>query len=78
MHLEKITVWRGLWAGGIIGQYFFKDAENCNVTVNGEHLKQNRLTFMTCGFNKTVQYGEFGEYFISQSGPINWPPRSCD
>ena len=44
---------------------------------------------MKCGFNKTVphatQYayrdllrGEFGEHFISRSGPVNWPPRSCD
>ena len=22
--------------------------------------------------------GEFGEHFISYSGPVNWPPRSCD
>ena len=21
---------------------------------------------------------EFGEHFISLSGPVNWPPRSCD
>ena len=21
--------------------------------------------------------GEFGEHFISRSGPVNWPPRSC-
>ena len=22
--------------------------------------------------------GEFGEHFISRSGPVNGPPRSCD
>ena len=22
--------------------------------------------------------GEFGEHFISRSGPVNWPPRSYD
>ena len=33
---EKVTVWCGLWAGGIIGPYFYKDAANRNVTVNGE------------------------------------------
>ena len=32
MHPEKVTVWRGLWAGGIIGPYFFKDAANRNLT----------------------------------------------
>ena len=36
MHLEKVTVGYGLSAGGIIGPYFFKDAANRNVTMNGE------------------------------------------
>ena len=22
--------------------------------------------------------GDFGEHFISRSGPVNWPPSSCD
>ena len=35
MHAEKVAVWCGLWAGGIIGP-FFKDAANRIVTVNGE------------------------------------------
>ena len=38
MHPEKVTVWCGLWAGGNIGLYFFKDAANRNVTVNGERF----------------------------------------
>ena len=32
MHPEKVTLWSGLWAGGIIN----KDAANRNVTMNGE------------------------------------------
>ena len=28
MHSEKVTVWCGLWAGGIIGPYFCKDGAN--------------------------------------------------
>ena len=32
MHPKKVTV----WCGGIIEPYFFKDAANRNVTVNGE------------------------------------------
>ena len=39
-HGEKVTVWCGLWAGGIIGPYFFKDAANRNVTVNGERYRE--------------------------------------
>ncbi|GFV30103.1 putative DD41D transposase [Trichonephila clavipes] len=36
LHPEKLTVWCALWAGGIIGQYFFKNDEDHNVTVNGD------------------------------------------
>ncbi|GFY33452.1 DUF4817 domain-containing protein [Trichonephila clavipes] len=35
LHPEKLTVWCTLWAGGIIGPYFFKNDEGHNVTVNG-------------------------------------------
>ncbi|GFW41510.1 uncharacterized protein TNCV_465981 [Trichonephila clavipes] len=27
LHPEKLTVWCALWAGGIIGPYFFKNDE---------------------------------------------------
>ncbi|GFT88630.1 hypothetical protein TNCV_905231 [Trichonephila clavipes] len=37
-HPEKLTVWCALWAGGIIGPYFFKNDEGHNVTVNGDRL----------------------------------------
>ncbi|GFX56468.1 uncharacterized protein TNCV_74141 [Trichonephila clavipes] len=37
LHPEKLTVWCALWAGGIIGPYFFKNDERHNVTVNGDH-----------------------------------------
>ena len=40
MHPERVTVWCGLWTGGIIGPYFFKDAENRNVTMNGERYRE--------------------------------------
>ena len=39
MHPEKLTVWCGLWAGGIIEPYF-QDAANRNVTVNGERFRE--------------------------------------
>ncbi|GFT41891.1 transposable element Tc3 transposase [Trichonephila clavipes] len=35
LHPEKLTVWCALWAGGIIGPYFFKNDKGHNVTVNG-------------------------------------------
>ncbi|GFU04208.1 putative DD41D transposase [Trichonephila clavipes] len=39
LHPEKLTVWYALWAGGIIGQYFFKNDEGHNVTVNGDRYR---------------------------------------
>ncbi|GFS62295.1 uncharacterized protein TNCV_5031601 [Trichonephila clavipes] len=36
LHPEKLTVWCALWAGGIIGPYFFKNDEGHNVTVTGD------------------------------------------
>ncbi|GFX61793.1 uncharacterized protein TNCV_1382911 [Trichonephila clavipes] len=39
LHPEKLTVWCVLWAGGIIGPYFFKDDEGHNVTVNGDRYR---------------------------------------
>ncbi|GFV76871.1 putative DD41D transposase [Trichonephila clavipes] len=39
LHPEKLTVWCALWAGGIIGPYFFKNDESDNVTVNGDRYR---------------------------------------
>ncbi|GFU13848.1 uncharacterized protein TNCV_940341 [Trichonephila clavipes] len=39
LHQEKVTVWCALWAGGIIGPYFFKNDEGHNVTVNGDRYR---------------------------------------
>ncbi|GFT30317.1 hypothetical protein TNCV_2376211 [Trichonephila clavipes] len=39
LHPEKLTVWCALWAGGIIGSYFFKNDEGHNVTVNGDRYR---------------------------------------
>ncbi|GFV92354.1 transposable element Tc3 transposase [Trichonephila clavipes] len=81
LHPEKLTVWCALWAGGIIGPYFFKNDKGHNVTVNGDR---------SCGSNKTAQHvtqlvppiellkDTFGDRLISRFGPVNWSPRSCD
>ncbi|GFU85619.1 hypothetical protein TNCV_1719101 [Trichonephila clavipes] len=39
LHPEKLTVWCALWAGGIIGPYFFKNDEGHKVIVNGVKLE---------------------------------------
>ncbi|GFY12607.1 hypothetical protein TNCV_2447981 [Trichonephila clavipes] len=39
LHPEKLTVWCALWAGGIIGPYFFKNDEGHKGTVNGDRYR---------------------------------------
>ncbi|GFT68054.1 putative transposable element [Trichonephila clavipes] len=39
LHPEKLAVWCALWAGGIIGPYFFKNDEGHNVTVDGDRYR---------------------------------------
>ena len=58
VHPEKITVWFGLWAGGVIGPYFFRDDHGRHVTVNGNRYRSMiteyvwpQLDDMTCGSN---------------------------
>ncbi|GFV48613.1 DUF4817 domain-containing protein [Trichonephila clavipes] len=46
LHPEKLTVWCALWAGGIIGAYFFKNDEGHNVTVNGDRYKTMVTNFL--------------------------------
>ncbi|GFY07763.1 transposable element Tc3 transposase [Trichonephila clavipes] len=45
LHPEKLTVWFALWAGGIIGPYFFKNDEGHNVTVNGDRYRAMTTNF---------------------------------
>ena len=45
LHPEKLTVWCALHAGGIIGPYFFRNADGQNVTVNGERYRDMITNF---------------------------------
>ncbi|GFX82202.1 putative DD41D transposase [Trichonephila clavipes] len=46
LHPEKLTVWCALWAGRIIGPYFFKNDEGHNVTVNGDRYRAMITNFL--------------------------------
>ena len=39
LHLQKVTVWCGFYAGGVIGPYFFVDENDGHVIVNGERYR---------------------------------------
>ena len=41
-------------------------------------FQQDGVTCHTARLTMELLRGEFGEHFISRSGPVNWPPRSWD
>ncbi|GFV90105.1 putative transposable element [Trichonephila clavipes] len=51
LHPEKRTAWCALWAGGIIGPYFFKNDEGHNVTVNGDRYRAMMNNFFISKLN---------------------------
>ncbi|GFY09495.1 DUF4817 domain-containing protein [Trichonephila clavipes] len=51
LHPEKLTVWCALWAGGIIGPYFFKNDEGHNITVNGDRYRAMITNFFITELN---------------------------
>ncbi|GFV34372.1 uncharacterized protein TNCV_4023871 [Trichonephila clavipes] len=74
LHPEKLTVWCALWAGGIIGPYFFKNDEGHNEL----RFQQDSATCHTARATIDLLKDTFGDRLISRFGPVNWPPRSCD
>ena len=46
MHPQRLTVWCGLWHGGIIGPYFFRNEAGVRVTVNGDRYRTMLTEFL--------------------------------
>ncbi|GFX58982.1 putative transposable element [Trichonephila clavipes] len=76
LHAEKLTVRCALWAGGIIGPYFFKNDEGHKITELW--FQQDDATCHTARATIDLLKDTFGDHLISRFGPVNWPPRSCD
>ncbi|GFV41323.1 DUF4817 domain-containing protein [Trichonephila clavipes] len=76
LHPEKLTVWCALWAGGIIGPFFFKNDEGHNGTELW--FQQDGATCHTARATIYLLKDTFGDRPISCFGPVNWPLRSCD
>ena len=51
VHPQKVTVWCGFWAGGIIGPYFFKNDVGEAISVNGELYSTMISDFFWSKFN---------------------------
>ncbi|GFV60561.1 DUF4817 domain-containing protein [Trichonephila clavipes] len=64
LHPEKLTVWCALWAGGIIGPYFFKNDEGHNVTVNGDRYRAMITNF----FIPELNNHDVQELWLQQDG----------
>ncbi|GFV97370.1 putative transposable element [Trichonephila clavipes] len=64
LHPEKLTVWCALWAGGIIGPYFFKNDEGHNVTVNGDRYR----TMITNFFIPELNNHDVQELWFQEDG----------
>ncbi|GFV31783.1 putative DD41D transposase [Trichonephila clavipes] len=61
---KKLTVWCALWAGGIIGPYFFKNDEGHNVTVNGDRYRAMITNF----FFPELNNPDVQELWLQQDG----------
>ncbi|GFW51493.1 uncharacterized protein TNCV_4211711 [Trichonephila clavipes] len=64
LHPEKLTIWCALWAGGIIGPYFFKNDEGHNVTVNGDRYRAMITNF----FIPELNNDDVQELWFQQDG----------
>lgn len=54
LHPAKLTVWCGLWYGGIIGPYFFRNEEGVSVTVNSERYNSMLTDFFSRNLMKSI------------------------
>ncbi|GFW85636.1 transposable element Tc3 transposase [Trichonephila clavipes] len=61
---KKLTIWCALWAGGIIGPYFFKNDESHNVTVNGDRYRAMITNF----FIPELKNHDVQELWFQQDG----------
>ena len=46
LYPKRVTVWCILWAGGLIGRYFFEDETRKAVTVNGDRYRHMITQFL--------------------------------
>lgn len=64
MHPQKVTVWCGFWAGGVIGPYFFENDVGEAITINGERYR----TMLTDFFWPKLNDMEVDDMWFQQDG----------
>ena len=60
----------------MISNFFLPKMQELDLHAMG--FQQDGATCRTAHVTMDLLIAEFGELFISRSGPINWPPRSCN
>lgn len=64
MHPQRCTVWCALWAGGIIGPYFFENDAGRAVSVNGERYREMLEYF----FWSEIEGMDISDMYFQQDG----------
>lgn len=65
LHPKRVTVWCALWAGGVMGPFFFEDAEDESaLTVNGERYRDMLVSF----FWPLLEEMDLTEMWFQQDG----------
>ncbi|GFU71557.1 putative DD41D transposase [Trichonephila clavipes] len=72
LHSEKLTVWCALWAGRIIGPYFFKNDEGHNVTDNDDRYRATITNF----FFPELNNHDVQELWFQQDGATGHTARA--
>ncbi|GFY10869.1 putative transposable element [Trichonephila clavipes] len=68
LHSKNLTVCCALWAGGVIGPYFFKNDEGHNVTVNGDRYRAMITNFFIPELNNIMNNHDVQELWFQQDG----------
>ncbi|XP_055307310.1 uncharacterized protein LOC129571528, partial [Sitodiplosis mosellana] len=63
-HPARCTVWCGLWAGGIIGPYFFENDDGRAVSINGERYREMLQYF----FWSEIEDMDLSDMWFQQDG----------
>ena len=57
---QRVTVWCGLWHGGIIGPFFFENEQGATVTINGERYYPMLIEF----FFQKIEEGDMDDIWF--------------
>ena len=64
LYLQRVTVWCGFWAGGIIGPYFFENEAGATVSVNGLRYRTMINEFLL----PELEYVDVDDVYFQQDG----------